>query len=488
MSTAKSLTKPQIVEIKNSTIRVKHPDISGYRKSFLTAPFTAAATALTVGDNDGFADDDWFILGEIGDAKTEECDVNGAVTRGTSLTITNTTKFSHEIHTPVTRILERKIKIYGAATDGGTGTVIASTTSGVNIQWDKPYTEINLITTDTAYAYYYATFYDGTTESSASDYVVAAGLGYTTAGEMITSGLNEVNAEIDGQLITREWLLTLANDFQDEVKHYATANGLSKDWSFELVKNDTSIATTENENEYALSGLTYALKYPNSKQGILNVKLGTKVLDPKDVSTFDDDMEDCIKTYVASAASAGDTTLTLDDTYEFAESGTVYVGGDAVTYTANAEATGVLSGIPASGTGAITETHAVDASVWQNISPGLPKNYTIFNGKILLDRPVDEDYAGQKLKFRYLKALTRFDSWSDTTEITFPHLAKYYIGSRIEARKGNLEQSNYLLGIFNQKLEMEAMKDGLPTLQSQSYYDIDYDPVPYSNRNIIEND
>lgn len=484
MATAKSLNTPQIIKIEGSVIRVKHPDISGYRKTFVTSPLTAAGTALTVADNNGFADDDWFILGEIGDSKTEECDVNGAVTRGTSLTITNTTKFSHEIHTPVTRILERKIKIYGAASDGGTGTVIASTASGVNIQWDKPYTEVNLITTDTAYAYYYATFYDGTTESSSSDYVISTGLGNTTVGEMITSGLNEANAEIDDSLITEKWLLSVANDFQDEVAHYTTADRIQKDWSFELIKNDTSITTTENENEYALSGLTYALKYPNSDRGILNVRLGTKVLNYQDVSTFDDEMEDIIKTYIATAASAGDTSIVLDDTYEFAESGTFYVGGDTVTYTTNTKTTGTLSGIPASGTGAITETHAVDSSVWQNLNPGLPTKYTIFNNRILLNRPVDEDYTGQKLKFRYLKALTRFTSWSDVTEITFPYLAKYYIASRIEAKKGNLEQSNYLLNLFNSKLEMEAIRDGLQTLQSETYYNFDYDPVPDSRKEI----
>src|SRR3990167_5698195 len=221
MGTSKVLQKPQILEIIGSTIRIKHPDIFGYKATSMTAPLTAAGTSLTVRDNNGLTDDDWFILGTVGNAKTEECDVNGTVTRGTALTITNTTKFSHEIDTSITKILERGIKIYGASTDGGSGTLIASVDAittpiadAISIQWDKEYTEYTLISTDTTYAYYYAVFTDGTTSSSSSDYILAAGLAYNTVQNVITDALSKVRATMDGDLITKEWLLTICNDFQ----------------------------------------------------------------------------------------------------------------------------------------------------------------------------------------------------------------------------------------------------------------------------------
>jgi len=81
------LQTPSIISIEGSTIRVKHPDVSGYTRTSLVAPFTAAGTSISVRDNNNFEDDDWFIIGEPGNARTESGDVNGAVTRGTSLTI-----------------------------------------------------------------------------------------------------------------------------------------------------------------------------------------------------------------------------------------------------------------------------------------------------------------------------------------------------------------------------------------------------------------
>jgi len=467
---SKLLQTPQIIEIIGSTIRIKHPDISGYTRTEIVSPFTAAGTTLTVSDNNDLADNDWFILGEKGDAKTEECDVNGAVTRGTSITITNTTKFSHEIHTPVTKIYERGIKIYGAATDGGAGILITSVDAkttpiadAVMIQWEKNYTEYTLISTDTTYAYYFVKFTDGTTDSSASDYVAATGLTYTTAEEIIKGALKKVHAKIDED-ISREWLLDVFNDWQDEVSHYITNNAISKDWSHEIF-DESTLTITENEDTYALSGLTADLKYINSKEGILNVRLGSCPLAYKDITEFDKDRYGVVKTTLASDITAGDTSITLTDSYEFAESGTVSIGEDTITYTANAEATGVLSGC----TGTDND-QTTGASVWQGTSPGKPNYYTIFNGNLILDIPPNSDYVGYKLKIKGLRALPRITSLSEATLIPFTYVGKYYIAAQIEYEKGNDTNGDRLNGLYMKYMEQEAYKDKLQTMDTFTYY------------------
>ena len=106
---AKSLQKAVIIGITNSIIKVKHPNLSANPKSALNSPIDKTATSMSVYDNNGLADNDWFIVGDIGDNQTEECDINGAVTRGTALTITNTLKLDHEIDAPVTKINEKDI-------------------------------------------------------------------------------------------------------------------------------------------------------------------------------------------------------------------------------------------------------------------------------------------------------------------------------------------------------------------------------------------
>lgn len=475
MATSKVLQTPSVISIDGSTIRIAHPDVSQYTRAEVIVPHTAAATALSVSDNNNFADDDWFILGEIADAKTEECDVNGAVTRGQSLTITNSTKFNHEIHAPVTKIQERKIKIYGAATDGGAGTLIASIDAlsgdAFGIQWNRPFSEYTLVSTDTAYAYYYAVFTDGTTDSPASDYVLAAGLPHNSAMAIVKQGLDEVKASIDGLLITNEWLLAVANDCQEEVTRYVDENDIPKDWSFEIAVDETSLTADENVEAYAVSALTPDLKYPQSNQGILSVRLGSKRIDYADSDEIDEAYEGIPRTDVATQAEIGATSIVLDDVSEFTDSGTFKApGGQTVTFTGRTVATNTLTGIPASGTGSITAVIPVDSVIWQNISPGTPNKYTIINGEIVFNLPIGSAVDGQKIKIRYVADRGRMSSLSDTFTVTPVYHLKYFIAARIESRKGNIDNSMRLEKIFRNRLAQEAAKDRSFIEEQLEYY------------------
>jgi len=472
--TSKVLRKPSIISISGSTIKIAHPNLSDLTRTYVVSTFTAVGTALSVVDNNFFSDDDWFIMGEVGDGKTEECDVNGTVIRGISITITNSTKFSHEIDTPVTKIYERGIKIYGAATDGGTGTLIASVDAittpiadAVMIQWNRPYTEYTLISTDTTYAYYYVVFTDGTTSSSASDYVASTGLSNTSAQDLIQSALDVTNTEMGGK-ISKEFLMRELNNWQDSVTHFTDENGILKDWDFEMVYNETSLALTENEYKYALSGLTYSPKYTNTIQAIQAVKIGNNPLSYIDIDEFDEETENWVQTTLAANSLALATSITLTDSYEFSESGSVYVGSDTVAYTANTETTGVLSGC--TGT---THAHIAGDSVWQGVTPGLPEKYTIDAGYIKLNVPVETDYVGYKLKIRYLKKLTRLSDFSDNTEIPFTYTAQTFLASKIEARKGNLDEAKRWMDDFRLQLFSEAKSNKAPMLESGTYYDFE---------------
>lgn len=480
MATAKSIQRAEILSIQGSSIRIKHPDLSERTKTSIISPFSVGGTALSVRDNHGFADDDWMILGNPGSSKTEEIDVSAAVTRGTAITVTiSTTKFSHEIDTPVYKVLERGIKIYGAATDGGSGTLIASIDAlttpiadAAMIQWSKPWTEYTLISTDTAYAYYYVQFTDGTTVGAASDYVIAAGQPYNSGKSVVESALKLARAEVDGQLISWDYLLELVNDWQDTVSHYVLPDGTVKDWPFEEFEELTSLTTTQNENAYAVSSLTADLKYPDSKQGIIQMKLGADDLEYVDLDEYERQMNGNVRTEVQTQAAIGATSLVLDDTSELGDDGSIYVGTQSavITYTTKDDATDTISGIPASGTGSITATATVDAVVWQNIAPGTPKQYTMFNGEILLPIPPDSDSAGLHIKVKGYKALDRVDSLSDISPIPFPHIAKYFLASEIEYRKKNSDNGDRFAQKFAARLAEEARRNMGHLAESQSYY------------------
>lgn len=481
MATSKVLQTPSIIGIIGSTIRIKHPDISKYTRTYLRSPIASTGTAMSVFDNNTFADDDWFIVGELNDGKTEENDVNGTVTRGSAITVTNTLKFDHEINDPVTKIYERGIKIYGAASDGGAGTLITSVDAittpiadAVSIQWSKPYTEYTLISTDTAYDYYFVKFTDGTTDSSSSDYIASSGVVYNAASSFIDSALRLTNSEIDN-LITWEYLIECVQDCQDEIAQFAyndrtTGNIMKKDWSFEVVENDTSLAASIFEDRYALSGLTNALKYTNSKQAILNVRFNGDTLNWLPVQEFDMIREDTVRSELNAAYTAGATTMTLKDSTMFTETGSGQIGSETFTYTANAQSTGILSGIPASGTGSLASSYSANRAVWQGATSGLPTRYTIFNGNIYLDVPPSSTYENYKIKIRYLRAMTRITQSSDTTIVTFTNAFQWYLAARIEYRRGRNEKAKEYMARFQELLLMNAKGEKSPILESYQYY------------------
>lgn len=470
MATLKSLQAPKIISVEGSVIKIVHPDVREYPRTYLSSPIAAGGTAMSVADNDDFNDNDWFIVGEVGDEKTEECDVNGAVTRGTSLTVTNSLKFAHELDSPVTKIYERTITIYGADTDGGSLTPIRAVGAAIGITWGKPQTEFVLETSDAPYAFYVVKFYDGTTESSASDYVAAAGTGVSSVQNMILEALDMSGAEIN-QRITSPFLIRAANSCQNRITQYINKRtNVSKDWSFEMVEDTTSLDAATMENTYALSSLTEEMKYGETNQSILNVRVGSEIIYPYQIEDHDKQMQGVDQTTVATAVTAADTTLVVADSSEFSDAGSLTVGSDTVTYTAKDDSTNTFSGIPASGTGSFASGHSVGATVWQGLSGGLPSYYTIFNGNLIFDRPFSSTYDGYPIKVRYIKKLSTLSENSASTEVPFYWVFPFYIASRIEMRRGNFDKSREFDKYFEKHLQEQAEIDKSYILDNYRYF------------------
>lgn len=472
MSTSKVLQIPQITQIIAGTIRVNNPSWQGNTTTYLRSTLSAGASSCSVADNTNLANTDQIIIGMPGDQQTEAVLINGAVTLGSALSIATTLAWSHEIDAPVIKAYERSIKIYGASTSGG---VLSAAIATVSIQWDKPYTEYTLITTDTAYAYYVVKFSDGTTDGSASAYVASSGVPYAAVDSFIEQALDLTNSVIDGSMLTKDILVRWANDCQVGITQFiyqdpSSGKYVQKDWSFEVIEDKTSIAVTQNENTYALSALASPSKYPNSDKSIIDIRLGTNPpLKKIDIDAYDRLMFGVARTTVATQPSIGQTTLALADGTEFNDGGgSILVGVDTVTYTSRTSNT--LSGIPASGAGSITVAHPVGTAVWQGVTAGLPQAYVIFNGNVLLDRPIDIDNVGLHLKFRYYYAIPRLTLVSDTTVVTLTHAFQYYLASKIEIRKGNPTRSSLHDAMFNKVVLQAALADKIPVTDTYSYF------------------
>lgn len=447
------------LSVNNNTLVAYHSTLTENKPSArMTVNKAAGVTALTVDNVYGFLVGQYVLLGNWGDPTAEIVRVHTSSAPSVStITLNAATVFDHYTDTPIVVLDYNQIEFSRATTADGSKSVLAT----YNITPDQMMTVYTDVTNTTGFAFFRfkneaATTYSG--YCTATDY---AGNGETAYEKIVMEACSLASVAYGSQYATEQQLIRDANDALDRIQE-------KQDWAFELVKNDTSIATTTNENEYALSGLTYALKYKGTQQGILDVFLGTgklKVLQPDEMDKL---YEGTAKTTTAATINISDTSVTLTDSYDFGESGTIYVSAtSAAPYTANAQSTGILSGFSASQFDAII---ASGTNVFQNIAPSLPTRYSIFNGSIFLDVPVSSTYAGRKLKFKYLKRLSQFSSFATTTEIPFYNILSIYIASKIVARKKMFDDEQKFLGQFMAYMESNANTYKLPTLEEYEYY------------------
>jgi hypothetical protein len=279
------------------------------------------------------------------------------------------------------------------------------------------------------------------------------------------------NAKIDDNKITQDFLITAANECQMAITQFMYQDPRSgrlvqMDWDFEVAFSD-SLTVSTNELAYSLSSIY--LKYPYSDKGIIDVRIGDNdLLKPTTIDMWDKMMIDVHTTQLSAEATAGATSITVDSTITFGDSGTIYLGGDTLTYTGTTSTT--FTGIPASGTGAITETHAVDSNIWQNVGPGFPDYYVIDREYLKFSQPVDSDYDGYPIKIRFYKKLTALSELSDTTSVNFYNVFPLFIAGRIEERKGSLDRAKYYFDQFKEQVLSNALTQRVPSADVGSYW------------------
>jgi len=438
----------------------------GQFQARLTADAASGVSTLTVDNISGFSIGKYAILGDWNDPNGEivRLHVSTAPT-GSTITLNAATVYDHFVGTAITIIDFNQVEFSRSTTlvDANISPGTLSIINTASLQADRFDTAYDDLTNITGYAYFRFKNSALTTYSLYSTGVSYSGAAVNAVSSFVEEALGKVGMVLNERFAEETRLLTDANECQDYITQ-------TTDWVFELISNDTSIATTEYTNTYSLSSLTYEMKYDGTYQGFKSLKLGADILNYIDISQMDEMYYGTPQSTLSAGTLIGATSITLVNSAEFGETGTVNIGSDIVTYTANAQTTGVLSGIPASGTGSLTATHTAGDQVWQGFTSGKPQAYSVFSGKIILNQPVSSTYAGQILKPKYIKKLTRFTSFASTTDIPFFYLFSDYIASNIEFRKGNNDEGNKWLTKFTDKLKRAQDRYMLPTLQEYQYY------------------
>jgi len=422
-------SEPRIVSVDGRTIRIAHLDEPAQPKSFLSAAVAALGTTLTVQDNTGLASGDYVRLGKAGSDRTEIVRVSAAVTRGISLT-TTATVFAHPIGTEAERLVFDQWRIYGNTTNSSTGATLIAT---VDMQVDAPYT--TYINTGTEYDFYLALAYDSNAASASDNYsdgvARSTGYGSNTVGSLIESALDGAKAK-RGTIITDKWFMREIND----CLRYVT--GKLKRWSYLQTFDYVLGQTTRGLYSVALPS---DIEDANSPKSILSVRVGGgKSLEYSDKIEFEAELEDVHRTQVTTEATSGATTLEIDNSYDLADSGSVdvFVSGTkyTITYTGvtRSATAGVLTGVPASGTGSISVTIAVDTNVWQNAVEGKPETWTVYDGTIYFWPLPDSLHDNLNVYLDYYTVRTSVDSAGDSIEGPRYDAVKHWLIAKLRAQ------------------------------------------------------
>ena len=402
--------KPQI-RTNNSNVGidvfVQNPDLRNLESTYLTADLAGAGTALAVQRGTGFNTSEYLVLDYLTEIAELELTHSSTTPTATAITIAAGVSYAHVQDTVINFIPYNQVEIY-TSTDDDTYTLAVT----IDIQPDKSET-IYLDTDGTAATYYKARFKNATDTSYSvyTDIVLGSGYPDNSVYSIKKRALNDTNEKI-GETITDQFL----NEKLWEARRIV--HNARKRWSFrqEFDKDIGNISA----GDYSIAVPT-DLQDKNTNTNILRISLGTEQnLEYMTKTEWNRLYVSIGLTTIGTQPSVGDITLVLTDTADLDDSGSidVFTSGtlNNITWTSKSDTTNTLSGIPASGDGSITATHAAGTNVWQGASFGLPSRYTIFEEKFYFDVPIGESYHNLNAWLDYYKTIVVYDSDADTLD------------------------------------------------------------------------
>lgn len=421
---------------RNRTLEISlKPLVEGrFEETIINADEAAGQTAITVKDIDGFAVDQILLFGELGSETSEIVKTHASTApSGTTITLAAGTEFAHSAGTKIYRIEFDQVEISHAATLTGAKSVLSTET----LQADQTIQRY-LDTTQTT-GFYFARFKEsiGSTFGSYSAGIPYDGWATNQFGYLMEQALRNNKVEYSEDL-TRQDLFAFGTQGLKLIQ--------GKQIRFPQHQSLNSIIgqTTRGISVVSLPSDIYD---NDTLKSIIGVRIGEgDELEPVDPKEFEALMGDTTVTQVRTEASAADTTLELDNSYDFDDSGSVnvYISGTKynITYTGVTRddadgGTAVLTGIPASGTGSITVTIPVDTYVWQDEQEGQPHSFTIRNGSMEIWPIPSALYDNKNVFMDYFTVATEITGEGDTIDLQRFDMLLDYVTWRVRMKVKN---------------------------------------------------
>jgi len=402
-------------------------------ETYLTAEAASGASALTVKSISNFAINLILLVGEMGDENSEIIKTHATTApAGTTVTLAASLVKTHEPYTKVRVMLYDQAEISHATTATGTKTVLDT----IAIQPESLDTRYDA--SSVSAGYFFTRFKEtiANTFSGYSDPIPYTGFEENTVAFAVDYALKRNKLETFTKYVDYTFCIDETNSCLRFI------SGKLKGWSKLLELNYVMGQTSRGVNIISLPDDIWE---DAGNKSIQEIRIGTELgLTYKIWSDFEKEMQGVCVTQVRTAAAIGDITLEIDNSYDYADTGSVnvYVSGTlyTLTYTGvtRSATAGVLTGIPATGTGSITAIIPDNTYVWSGESEGEPIYYTVdSDGDIRIWPLASALYDNENIYVDYYTGPTEVDSDSDVLDTFRYDAVKHWITWAIRMQQDN---------------------------------------------------
>lgn len=418
-------------------IRRIYADISelftGAETLILDADVAAGASTLTVKNITGAAVNNILFIRERGNENAEIIATHSATApSGTTVTLASTLVRSHPAGTTIYIIRANQVRFYHSATEVDANSDDSTLSALAAAQSIDP-TIVRNFYDDTAQTsgFYYYRFIDSvnTINSLYSDAVPFGASVVQYEEDEVGYLLEFVRRKLGHEWDDRFSKQTAMDEVNACLRYM---QGRLKHWSKYLQADYALGQTARGVFDFALPASIYDNE---TNKSILQVRIGTadKALTPLDEREFDNLMQAVAHTQVRTQPVVGQTTLNIDNSYDFDDDGTIHIytsnAQDEITYTGVTRSTtaGILTGVPATGDGAIGATHAVDTNVWQNEVEGEPRYFNVRQGRMRVYPLCDSTWVNKNVLIDFYEEATAVNSESDTIDANRYDAVKHWL-------------------------------------------------------------
>jgi hypothetical protein len=407
--------------------------IKGAKTVILNEDAIAGASTITVKSITGVAINNILFFRDPGNESAEIIATHTAISpTGNTITLASTLVESHPAGTKIYIVRANQVRFYHSSTEADANVSDISLTALATAQPIDPTMVRNLYddTVQTA-GYYYYRFIDSinTINSVYSDPVPWGDITVQYDDNQVGYILEFVRRKLSHEWDERFSKQTAMDEANACLRYI---QGKLKRFSRYLVTDYSIGQTALGVFEFDLPVTIYDNE---TNKSILQVRIGTALnyLLPLDEKEFDAQMQGVVRTQVRTEPVAGAITLNIDNSYDFSDDGSVNVytdnAVDAITYTGitRSATAGVLTGVPATGSGAIGTNHVIGINVWQGESSGQPRYFNVRNGKMRIWPLPSSTWINKNVVLDFYEEATRVDSEGDTIDTVRYDLVKHWL-------------------------------------------------------------